>query len=382
MSKRFLSKNGKAFGVSFTREEIDVAVKYWTKERMEAAKPDVMVVSEQQSSTENDQGEYKADTLEVKIADTTVAPFSAGGKLFFTTPDGDKIASAEFCGDNQIILSAAHCFYDFASATEVKNMVFYRCYDDGDAEQIVPVISFVIPNEYKNKKNSSYDYGFGVTEVAAAQVEPLTYEINSISGSAIAYGYPTDYECGKKMVYVEGQYTKYRSGILETLGNPMCGGCSGGAWVNKDTGHVVSVNSFHYVSAPNNEYGPLFTEEFETLFNAAKEQVIDPNRIRYYTLHNDAAVVARMRVYWSLDCKTGSYEEDGYHDICAAAERTLDMAGKGIPDGATVRLKAVVPMGDDDEADETFIFHTQAAKTAVYKLTGSAFKTHLTLKYF
>ena len=183
------------------------------------------------------------------------------------------------------------------------------------------------------------------------------------------------------MVYTEGGYSKHDKGnILEMLVNSMGGGCSGGAWVKSGTNKAISVNSFSYTSRPDDQYGPLFTSEFEALFAYAKTLIVPANSIRYFKLHNSGAFVVHMQILWRLGDKSGTYEEDGYHDICAAAERTIDMVKTGIPEGATVRLKGEVVSGDDDTADEEFIFCEKSEKMASYKITGTVFKSKISLE--
>lgn len=92
--------------------------------------------------------------------------------------------------------------------------------------------------------------------------------------------------------------------------------------------------------------------------------------IRYFKLKNTGAFVARMKVLWWHDDASGFYEPEGYHDICAHAERTLDMV-EHIPDGAEVQLKACVVAGKDKTADEKFTFKADASDTASYHISGT-----------
>ncbi|MCI6583027.1 MAG: hypothetical protein Q4D76_10995 [Oscillospiraceae bacterium] len=375
-----LKNNGnKHSAITFNPEQVKEAVNYWTKERMEQAIPEVNEVLPESEEKEC-VGEAVSATA-VSVADTKKSPFNAGGKLFYTKDGTGYVASAEFCGDKQIILTAAHCFYNRRKAKWAENIVFKRCYCDGTADQVVGVQSVAVDTRYITDADyHDYDYAFGATEDAATG-EVLGYEINSKKGTAIAYGYPTNYEGGQKMVYTEGGYSKHDKGnILEMLGNSMGGGCSGGAWVKSGTNKAISVNSFSYTSRPDDQYGPLFTSEFEALFAYAKTLIVPANSIRYFKLHNSGAFVVHMQILWRLGDKSGTYEEDGYHDICAAAERTIDMVKTGIPEGATVRLKGEVVSGDDDTADEEFIFCEKSEKMASYKITGTVFKSKISLE--
>lgn len=377
-----LKKDGdKHTAITFSQKHVSEAVKYWTKERMENAIPEVCVLPSPDNEMPIRHKETVSDDLGVQLADTSVSPFNAGGKLFYTKNGKNYVASAEFCADKQLILTAAHCFYARESAAWATNIVFKRCYCDGTAEQVVAVQSVVVDTRYITNSNyHDYDYAFGATEDAATG-EVLNYEINNSAGEAIAYGYPTNYENGKKMVYTEGAYTKYGSkGVLEMLGNPMGGGCSGGAWIKKGTNKAISVNSYSYTSRPEDQYGPFFTNDFETLLAYAKTLIVPVDSIRYFKLHNSGAFVVHMQILWSLGNTSGTYEEDGYHDICAAGERTIDMVKAGIPDGAMVRLKGEVVAGDDDTADEEFIFNAKSAEMASYKISGTVFKSTITLQ--
>lgn len=380
----FQKQDDKHTAITFTHEHIRETLEYWTKERMENAIPDICELpdSPDQDGVSCGSADARSDALPVKDADTSIMPFNAGGKLFFTCNGTDYVASAEFCADKQIVLTAAHCFYDRESHGWSANIIFRRCYDNGSEAQVVAIQSVAVDSRYISGSRSeayAYDYAFGVTEVEAKS-ECLNYEIDNISGKAVAYGYPSNYNKGKKMVYVEGDYRKHKDGILEMLGNSMGGGCSGGPWVKAGANTVVSVNSYSYTSHLDDQYGPAFTKDFEVLLDYAKTLILPVNTIRYYKLHNAAAVVARIQIEWVLGKNSGIAEESGYHDICAAGERTVDMVQSAVPNGATVRLKANVPLGDDDTADEEFVFDSRASKTAYYKLTGTAFKTNLSLQ--
>lgn len=98
--------------------------------------------------------------------------------------------------------------------------------------------------------------------------------------------------------------------------------------------------------------------------------------IRYIKLHNSGAFVARIKVLCTSmdDGHTYDFEQGGYHDICAAAERTLDL--KDDPAGAIkaddlVKLKAIVVLGKDKEASQTFMFDPNSSKTARYTISGT-----------
>ena len=165
------------------------------------------------------------------------------------------------------------------------------------------------------------------------------------------------------------------------LGNPMGGGCSGGAWVKSGTNKVVSVNSYSYSNSPDNQYGPLFTEDFEKLLEYTKDQLplVQGKDLRYFTLHNSGAFVARMKIEWTYGESSGTYEESGYHDICVGQDRTIDIASidGAIPPGAYVRLKVHVVAGKGKTANEEFIYSPYSIEQASYEIIGTTLHNNL-----
>ena len=98
--------------------------------------------------------------------------------------------------------------------------------------------------------------------------------------------------------------------------------------------------------------------------------------IRYYKLKNKAAFVARMKIKWTHsdskgDTSTGDYEPSGYHDVCAGAERTIDMNDTNIPDGAEVQLEVKVVLGTDKTASEKHSYQKSFGDMATYEITGT-----------
>lgn len=107
------------------------------------------------------------------------------------------------------------------------------------------------------------------------------------------------------------------------------------------------------------------------------------SNIRYYKLQNKGAFVARMKVIWNHtdggNDSHGTYEPSGYHDICAAAERTIDLKSAEIPNGAKVQLKVDVVLGKDKTASEKYIYSEDAGDMASYKITGTTLINSLKL---
>jgi hypothetical protein len=99
--------------------------------------------------------------------------------------------------------------------------------------------------------------------------------------------------------------------------------------------------------------------------------------IRYYLLKNKGAFVARMQVIWNHTDSQGNeshgtFEPSGYHDVCAAGERTIDINDNThIPDGAEVQLKVIVVLGKNRTASVKHEYHTDSGGIAVYEISGT-----------
>lgn len=114
--------------------------------------------------------------------------------------------------------------------------------------------------------------------------------------------------------------------------------------------------------------------------------------IRYIKLKNKGAFVAMIRVMYCNVLRTDehghvTYENNwhqwdpsGYHDICASAERTVDLWNDAqLSEGAQVRLVAVVAIGKDNDATEVFRFSKNSSNTASYVISGTTFHNNLSL---
>lgn len=110
--------------------------------------------------------------------------------------------------------------------------------------------------------------------------------------------------------------------------------------------------------------------------------------IRQIKLHNSGAFVAHMIIEWAKRDSSGDemadrYEEKGYHDICAGAERTIDLKnGTGIPNGAIVTLYVQVAAGSGKNAKESFTYDENSGKMAVYEISGTTLINKLKLKSY
>lgn len=115
--------------------------------------------------------------------------------------------------------------------------------------------------------------------------------------------------------------------------------------------------------------------------------------IRYIKLKNKGGFVARIEVQYkekhddghgniSYDANWKSWHSDGYRDVCAAAERTVDLTDSGIPNDSQVRLKVIVKLGSDCTSQDQYIYNKTSSKTAVYEVSGTTLINSLKRKSY
>lgn len=262
-----LFNDGENESIVFDNDGMIQAKDYWSYERIKNAipieisipKPDGLIVDEDIVNSE------------VKNADINVSPYNAGGKLFFTQGGKNYVGSAEFCADKNLILTAAHCVRDMDTGDWSENIVFDWGYNSSRCKQVIPIRAVALKAYWYKDKDCRWDYAFGVT-TEKCNIDVLNYESNVSSGDTTAFGYPVNYDCGKKMQTVSAKIdvNPYNSYTIRMKGNPMGGGCSGGAWVKQNTNIAVSLNSFSYVGDDSTVYGPKLTDDFISLVNYAK----------------------------------------------------------------------------------------------------------------
>lgn len=239
---------------------------YWTEDRMKNAVPFSVELPLPDDYIETE--ETVSGTVEE--ANINVAPFNAGGKLFFTRDGKDYVASAEFSGDISLILTAAHCVRDMQSGEWSENIMFKRAYKTFVSKQSCCIRAVALKTYWYSKKERRWDYAFGISSTPS-EVPSLQYQINCPFNQVTAFGYPTNYSLGLIMQRVDGSIkVNTTNGTVKMSGNKMGGGCSGGAWVKQGDTIVSGLNSFYYEGHPDDTYSPLFTDDFNSLFNYAK----------------------------------------------------------------------------------------------------------------
>jgi len=266
MGFRFIS-NDENEAIIFDDDGLHQASNYWTAERIENAIP--IKITLPNPAPDLLKGDFESS--EVSTADINKPPFNAGGKLFFSQGGKNYVGSAEFCEHESLILTAAHCVRDMTTGDWSENIVFKRGYNLLLSKQIVPVRAVALKSYWYRDKNYCWDYAFGISN-KASEVDALSSEVSISSGNCTAFGYPSNYNSGEKMKYVDASIdlNPYAHNIVRMQGNTMGGGCSGGAWTKKDTSVAISLNSFSYAGDDTTLYGPLLTDDFNKLVEYAK----------------------------------------------------------------------------------------------------------------
>lgn len=258
----------------------DETAEYWTAERMAAAEPvDLPVVDPAELGPETGDEDDEEPSTSIFIpsgepgrpqpggtparADVNVRPFWNVGKLFYTKPSGgDFYGSAEFVGSPNVIMTAAHCLWDFDARKQNDWFAFYRAYEGGGGQRIW-LANGVIWNAYyeSGRVDWRYDYGFCKTETPSG-AGWLGFATGRPYTAWTAVGYPSNFEIGEYQQRVDGTKGQAFSGLVQMRGNSMSHGASGGAWIGDlSTPHpgpniAIGLNSFK--QDPENVWGPLF----------------------------------------------------------------------------------------------------------------------------
>jgi hypothetical protein len=203
-------------------------------------------------------------------ADRTVSPYYYGGRLFYTKPDGNVYSSsAQFVGQSNILLTAAHSVRDYVTGNLFTGFVFYRGYNNLYYEERFD-INYASTNSgwvYPPFMRNEYDYAFLRTVGSAAGALVLMAPFSDPNWTA--FGYPTNYDNGEVMYTVNGTQGQVLGGVVQMLNNPMLNGSSGGAWVAQNT-YVIGNQSFSYAGFTE-AWGPVYNQDTLNLFATVRD---------------------------------------------------------------------------------------------------------------
>ncbi len=254
---------------TFELDNLDLSpeqiLSYWTPERKKNAiaidtlfEPEVGLV----------EGE-NASTTEPKQADLSKRPFEAGGKLFFTLDNKDFVGSASIVGQNNIVLTAAHCVQDSKTGDIAENFLFSRCFTGELSSEDIAFKKIVLKQNWVKEKSRRWDYAFAILSKNSNVSKPLQYATNVdlINKTVNAFGYPGNFFEGAQMVFINGTVSKSGNNLWRLPGNRMLTGCSGGPWVLEDNETVVGLNGASTtLKTPNVLLSPIFDSEFDNLY--------------------------------------------------------------------------------------------------------------------
>lgn len=259
--------HGNISTITFDDNYIKKINDYWTIERIKETKPFPLPhLSEELLKKHKIEKMDTFPKLEKKIgepvpADINIFPYKCGGALFFTTANGNYRGSAQFVADGNMIFTAAHCIRDGKSGEFHKNFLFIRGFNNGEGQRI-PLRTVGTWDKWVGY-NSAYDYAFANTEIESDSHYIDTVLLGRYEEEIESIGYPGNFGDGQIMYTVNGQMKIISEGIFKMEGNPMGGGCSGGAWftyLGTNFPYVVGLNSFR-TDDPDDVYGPRINEK-------------------------------------------------------------------------------------------------------------------------
>lgn len=274
---------------------------YWTAERLKSAIPlPLPEVSDQQlermlSGKQGAPKRFKIENVRqmegsgaqaltpgVPVqANVDERPFWNGGKLYFTKPDGQNYScTAAFSGQNNILLTAAHCVRDGQTGAWYSNFMFYRAYSNGGEQSVGWTCAMAYYMWASPPMNFKYDYAF-IHANTASGAGWLGWKTQIPYTTWTAIGYPKNYGNNQYMYEVDGDLGPISNGIVQMNNNPMNFGASGGSWIAELTiprvggNYAVGLNSFINASNPGKMWGPLFDDDFANLFQKTVNNCVE-----------------------------------------------------------------------------------------------------------
>lgn len=193
----------------------------------------------------------------------TVNPYKLGGKLIMTFSGGRSSCTATFVGATDVLLTAAHCIYNRTSKEWVKDVAFFRAYDNGGGQ----LFDWICVGKFQGwESNNPYPWDYAFIKLRSHGPGALGIKLGVPYTSFESIGYPVNYGNNQYMYAVTGNRGSIGNNIVQMLGNPMTYGASGGSWFGEGR-YAIGTNSHIYTNAPGNMYGPLFNANTITLFN-------------------------------------------------------------------------------------------------------------------
>lgn len=209
-----------------------------------------------------------------EVADMTVFPFLAVGKLFMTFGEQDFVGSAWIIGDSAIF-TAGHCVFDRDNGGWARNVTLKVGFKNGTYNKCYAIKSSFALEDWVNRRDFTADMAMCVTTSLIDEKHGRLGAIAHSSereGVCVSIGYPAARPFnGQTMQQSTGNFQTI-SGLLE-MKNNMTGGCSGGPIVTKQNGkfYAIGLNSHGIIGVPDKMFSPLFEDRFISLFKKGVE---------------------------------------------------------------------------------------------------------------
>lgn len=176
----------------------------------------------------------------------TVYPYRTVGKLFFTTPSGDKTCSASVIR-KRVLLTAGHCVHSGNGSQSgwFTNYLFIPAYNNGTAPYQSWTTSFstVMSDWYNGGGKVPNKMDFGFLEVVDKTINDTLQPIGNITGflgwqtdstipnHAHIIGYSNNFDSGNLMHQVTAQSAKAVDANNVEYGSDMSVGAGGSPWI-------------------------------------------------------------------------------------------------------------------------------------------------------
>ncbi|HEV8696696.1 MAG TPA: hypothetical protein VGQ89_03305 [Candidatus Limnocylindrales bacterium] len=274
-------------------------IKYWTAERIAAAKP--------RDFERTNKGKFVPKAK--PGGSGTGASWTGGGpvvqrtgKVLFTMDGSNWVCSASAVDDTRsgfsLVLTAAHCAYDEVNRRFATNWTYVPSFDTAPTFTCAQSTygcwttvggGLVVHNGYAsaggfNTQATVHDFAIaivgpggknGSTQLDSLGSYPIGYPAISTGDRVHAFGYPAAGRYhGSDLTYCTGTTFNdpYNSNLTWGIKCNMTGGSSGGPWLANFTqaggGTLTSLNSYGY-SGLSNMYGPKFNANTQAVWTRA-----------------------------------------------------------------------------------------------------------------
>lgn len=190
-----------------------------------------------------------------------------GGKLYFSTPDGDYVCAAQFVSKN-VILTAAQCLQDDRSGQYFQNLQFVQTIPGGK-ERVFDTECAATFQGWTQPGDEKWTYDMGMVLLKGTSPNGwmgLTWNWKSLSG----LGYVGE---DGRVTAASGSVSLQKGIVQITRSSGGKDPLGGAAWMtatqddNGQLQHSFTLESFTFKDQPGVTYGPYFDDRIKTLFD-------------------------------------------------------------------------------------------------------------------